>query len=141
MWSVRGADRLLTRPTGRLFNLPRMISTKIYLLRTLPWRACSDRTQGRAYAEIPGYTKGETDDIYAELLRLLSTPMLIGSHYEGTSTNDVTFFIIHTTFDRCAEHEGASGAGRPKLIPVVSDLLSICAIFWDLATDFALNAD
>jgi len=56
--------------------------------------------QGKAYSEIPGYTKEQTEDIYAELLRVLSPPMRIGTHYEGTSTNDLTFFTIHNTFDR-----------------------------------------
>eukprot|EP00903_Cladosiphon_okamuranus_P022443 g20643.t1 len=56
--------------------------------------------EGRPYAEIPGYTEEETEDIYAEMLRVLTTPMRIGSHYEGTSTDDMTFFVIHTTFDR-----------------------------------------
>lgn len=49
---------------------------------------------------IPGYSKEGTDDIYAEMVRVLCTPMKIGTHYEGTSTNDLTFWVLHPTFDR-----------------------------------------
>lgn len=60
--------------------------------------------QGHAHDRIPGYTADETKGIFSEMLRLLSTPMRIGSHYEGTSTNDVTFWVLHPTMDRYA-HE------------------------------------
>ncbi|CBJ31176.1 putative scytonemin-related tyrosinase [Ectocarpus siliculosus] len=56
--------------------------------------------QGHAHDRIPGYTADETKGIFTEMLRLLSTPMRIGSHYEGTSTNDVTFWVLHPTMDR-----------------------------------------
>lgn len=58
-------------------------------------------TQGHAFPAIPGYTEEETQEIYHEVLSVLCTPMKIGSHYEGTSTNDVTFWVLHPTFDRC----------------------------------------
>eukprot|EP00904_Undaria_pinnatifida_P005044 jgi/Undpi1/166/HiC_scaffold_1.g00163.m1 len=56
--------------------------------------------QGHAHEKLPGYTVDETCDIFTEMLRVLSTPMKVGSHYEGTSTNDGTFWVLHPTFDR-----------------------------------------
>lgn len=56
--------------------------------------------QGRAFTAIPGYSEEETTDIYREVFSVLCTPMKIGTHYEGTSTNDVTFWVLHPTFDR-----------------------------------------
>ena len=56
--------------------------------------------QGHAFKSIPGHTVDETTDIFSELLHVLCTPMNIGTHYEGTSTNDVTFWVLHPTFDR-----------------------------------------
>ncbi|CAM9867117.1 unnamed protein product, partial [Ascophyllum nodosum] len=56
--------------------------------------------QDQAFTVIPGYSKEETADIYHELLSLLCTPMKIGTHYEGASTNDITFWVIHPAFDR-----------------------------------------
>ena len=71
--------------------------------------------QDQAFTVIPGYSKEETADIYHELLSLLCTPMKIGTHYEGASTNDITFWVIHPAFDRwvCCEsllpHETLNG--------------------------------
>ena len=57
--------------------------------------------QDLAFTAIPGYSQEETEDIYRELLIVLCTSMKIGTHYEATSTNDVTFWVLHPTFDRC----------------------------------------
>lgn len=56
--------------------------------------------QGNAYEAIPGYSKNETDVIYANMLRALCIPVKTGTHFEGTSTNDPTFWMLHPTFDR-----------------------------------------
>ena len=64
--------------------------------------------QDRAFTAIPGYSEEETADIYREVLSVLCTPMKIGSHYEGTSTNDVTFWVLHPTFDRYFIYRGHS---------------------------------
>lgn len=34
------------------------------------------------------------------MLDALCIPMKIGTHYQATSTNDPTFWVIHPTFDR-----------------------------------------
>lgn len=56
--------------------------------------------KNHAYVKIPGYTKDETEAIYNEMLRTLCTPVRFGAHYTATSTNDVTFWVLHPTFDR-----------------------------------------
>ncbi|CAN0066342.1 unnamed protein product, partial [Laminaria digitata] len=56
--------------------------------------------KGNAFEAFPGYSKEETDEIYADMLDALCTPMKIGTHYEASSTNDPTFWVIHPTFDR-----------------------------------------
>lgn len=56
--------------------------------------------QGHVYTSIAGYSEKETSNIFSELLHVLCTPMTIGTHYEGTSTNDITFWVLHPTFDR-----------------------------------------
>lgn len=66
----------------------------------LLWFEKQHPDKGRAYEAIPGYSKEDTNDIYAEMLRVLCTPMKIGTHWEATSTNDPSFWVLHPTFDR-----------------------------------------
>lgn len=89
----------------RVFYLHRSTSLSLRLCILGPYRhrcrhACVHRTQGRAFEVFPGYTEEETDTIYANMLDALCTPMKIGTHYQATSTNDPTFWVIHPTFDR-----------------------------------------
>lgn len=50
---------------------------------------------------MPGYTEKETDKIYEQLLYLLCSPGHIGTMFQATSTNDITFWVLHPTVDRC----------------------------------------
>ncbi|CAB1110722.1 unnamed protein product [Ectocarpus sp. CCAP 1310/34] len=67
--------------------------------------------QGHYYEEIPGYSAEESTAIYEGLKDALCIPTKVGSHFEATSTNDVsvhkgtasaivTFWVLHPTFDR-----------------------------------------
>lgn len=49
---------------------------------------------------IVGYTVEETKHIHNKLLALLCNPGHIGDMYQATSTNDITFWVIHNTVDR-----------------------------------------
>ncbi|CAM9529630.1 unnamed protein product [Ectocarpus sp. 12 AP-2014] len=57
-------------------------------------------SDGHYYEEIPGYSAEESTAIYEGLKDALCIPTKVGSHFEATSTNDVTFWVLHPTFDR-----------------------------------------
>ena len=49
---------------------------------------------------IPGYSASDSKHIYNSLLSLLCNPGHLGDMYQATSTNDITFWVIHNTVDR-----------------------------------------
>lgn len=49
---------------------------------------------------MPGYTEEESRKIYDQLLYLLCSPGHIGTMFQATSTNDITFWVLHPTVDR-----------------------------------------
>ena len=60
---------------------------------------CHDST-GAAQDPIPGYDADASKHIYNSLLSLLCNPGHLGDMYQATSTNDITFWVIHNTVDR-----------------------------------------
>jgi hypothetical protein len=59
-----------------------------------------NRTSRVPYDQLPGYTYEETQAIYDRILEVLCNPGNIGDMFQATSTNDVTFWILHPTLDR-----------------------------------------
>lgn len=55
---------------------------------------------GTVYYTLPGYTTDESRHIYDELLKALCSPGHIGDMFQATSTNDITFWVLHPTVDR-----------------------------------------
>ncbi|KAJ8605154.1 hypothetical protein CTAYLR_000502 [Chrysophaeum taylorii] len=55
---------------------------------------------GTVYYTLPGYSDDQSHRIYDQLLRVLCTPGHIGDMYQATSTNDMTFWVLHPTVDR-----------------------------------------
>lgn len=55
---------------------------------------------GTVYYPLPGYTEEETKHIYDELLEMIATPGHIGDMFQATSSNDITFWVLHGTVDR-----------------------------------------
>lgn len=55
---------------------------------------------GTAYLTLPNHNSNETQDIYAELLESLCSPGHIGDMFQATSSNDITFWVLHGTLDR-----------------------------------------
>lgn len=55
---------------------------------------------GSVYYTIPGYTEMETKQIHDQLLEMLSSPGHIGDMFQATSSNDITFWVLHGTVDR-----------------------------------------
>jgi hypothetical protein len=49
---------------------------------------------------IPGHGAAESRHVYNSLLSLLCNPGHLGDMYQATSTNDITFWVIHNTVDR-----------------------------------------
>jgi hypothetical protein len=49
---------------------------------------------------IPGYSVEQTKHIHNKILALLCNPGHIGDMYQATSSNDITFWLIHLTVDR-----------------------------------------
>eukprot|EP00752_Nemacystus_decipiens_P016248 g14528.t1 len=56
--------------------------------------------EGQVLFTLPGYTEEESDRIYEQLLYLLCSPGHIGTMFQATSTNDITFWVLHPTVDR-----------------------------------------
>lgn len=50
--------------------------------------------------QLTGYSEEESTHIYDSLLYLLCDPGHIGSMFQATSSNDVTFWVLHPTLDR-----------------------------------------
>jgi len=55
---------------------------------------------GELYTTIPGYTEHASKAIYKRLLNSLCHPGHIGDMFQATSSNDVTFWVLHGTLDR-----------------------------------------
>lgn len=59
-----------------------------------------NKTSKLPYDSLPGYTFDETQLIYNRIMDLLCNPGHIGDMFQSTSTNDVTFWVLHPTLDR-----------------------------------------
>ena len=55
---------------------------------------------GTLYYTLPDYSEEESKHIYGELLEMLCSPGHIGDMFQATSSNDVTFWVLHGTLDR-----------------------------------------
>jgi hypothetical protein len=49
---------------------------------------------------IPGYSTEQTQKMYEDVFHILSQPGHIGSMFQATSTNDITFWVLHPMIDR-----------------------------------------
>jgi hypothetical protein len=54
----------------------------------------------KPYEILPGYSFEETQAIYEEIMAILCAPGHIGDMFQATSTNDITFWVLHPTLDR-----------------------------------------
>lgn len=93
---------------------PRCGRVRACRLLSLIW--CIFILQGKVYYKLPGYTDEETTAIYEQLLYLLCSPGHIGSMFQATSTNDVTFWVLHPTVDRCSNCLNACNACLPERV-------------------------
>lgn len=71
---------------------------EVYLLASVDCAKCF--RQGNVYYDLPGYTEAESVAIFEQLLYLLCSPGHIGTMFQATSTNDITFWVLHPTVDR-----------------------------------------
>jgi len=55
---------------------------------------------GVAYTTLPNYSEEETTKMYEQILNLFANPGHIGSMFQATSTNDITFWVLHPSIDR-----------------------------------------
>ena len=55
---------------------------------------------GTIYYTLPQYTEEESQVIYDDLLSMLCSPGHIGDMFQATSSNDITFWVLHGTLDR-----------------------------------------
>ena len=55
---------------------------------------------GDPYTTLPGYTEEETSKMYKDIFNIMSEPGHIGTMFQSTSTNDVVFWVMHSTIDR-----------------------------------------
>jgi hypothetical protein len=53
-----------------------------------------------AYEQLPGYTVDETNAIYSDIMGVLCDPGYMGDMFQATSSNDVTFWLIHPNLER-----------------------------------------
>jgi hypothetical protein len=52
------------------------------------------------YERIPGYSSAETTEIYQSVVGVLCDIGHLGDMFQATSTNDVTFWVLHPTMER-----------------------------------------
>lgn len=57
-------------------------------------------SNGTVYYTLPGYSSESSKHVYDELLEMLSSPGHIGDMFQATSSNDITFWVLHGTVDR-----------------------------------------
>ena len=55
---------------------------------------------GTVYYTLPGYSEEQSHHIYDDLLKTLCSVGHIGDMFQATSTNDITFWVLHPTVDR-----------------------------------------
>ena len=65
-----------------------------------PIEAWQNRTSKVPYDVLPGYSAEESAAIFDRILEVLCNPGYIGDMFQASSTNDVTFWILHPTLDR-----------------------------------------
>lgn len=87
-------------------HLPPLVWTRACCLLSLV--CCFFLLQGKVLYKLPGYTDEETTAIYEQLLYLLCSPGHIGTMFQATSTNDITFWVLHPTVDRYSNRLNAS---------------------------------
>ena len=63
------------------------------------------------YYTLPGYTALQSRHIYDELLKLLCSPGHIGDMFQATSSNDITFWVLHPTVDRLWHYKRLGNTG------------------------------
>lgn len=56
--------------------------------------------KGKTYFPLDGYTEEETVEIFDEIMHILCHPGYIGDMFQATSTNDITFWVLHPNLDR-----------------------------------------
>eukprot|EP01035_Chromulina_nebulosa_P017296 gene17296-22833_t len=59
-----------------------------------------NKTSKSLYDVLPGYTIDESNAIFQRIMDILCSPGHIGDMFQATSTNDVTFWVLHPTLDR-----------------------------------------
>ena len=59
-----------------------------------------NKTTKLPYDALPGYSEEDTSAMYQEIIDVLCSPGYIGDMFQATSTNDVTFWILHPTVER-----------------------------------------
>lgn len=60
----------------------------------------TDEEDGTITDTVPGYTAEESKVLYEGLLDSLCDPGHLGDMFQASSTNDITFWVIHSTIDR-----------------------------------------
>jgi len=60
---------------------------------------------GSTQFEVEGYTKNESNEIYSSLYSDLCNLGHIGDMFQATSSNDITFWVLHPTMDRLWHHK------------------------------------
>merc|ERR1711998_100072 len=55
---------------------------------------------GNPMKVLDGYSEDESNEIYESMLKALCQPGHIGDMFQATSSNDVTFWVLHGTLDR-----------------------------------------
>ena len=66
----------------------------------VPIESWLNKTSRKPYTTLPGYTEEETTALYDEIMSTLCNPGYMGDMFQATSTNDITFWILHPTLER-----------------------------------------
>lgn len=56
--------------------------------------------EGVPKASLTNYTEDQTQKMYEDIFHILSQPGHIGSMFQATSSNDITFWVLHPMIDR-----------------------------------------
>jgi hypothetical protein len=54
---------------------------------------------------LDGYSEKQSEEIYTNMLKTLCNPGHIGDMFQATSSNDITFWVLHPTMDRLWHHK------------------------------------
>ena len=57
--------------------------------------------EGKVYYTLPGLTLEQSLDLYRNIVKTLCNPGHIGDMFQATSTNDITFWVLHPLQVRC----------------------------------------